>query len=172
MEEEQDRDILWQAFLEFMRQGSNPDLTLEDLQRAAMDELQKSQESSNGMEQTAHTDEEPSSKRIKLMGEPHQQSSELGVDLSPSLELPKNQVVSLEAVDIESKAFLQVLQQKDVPPDILAAWMIRCLNRCHPNSQIRLPRICWVSILPWNSISVGKVYPVPFCSRCVMLCGP
>ena len=123
VQEEQDRDILWQAFLEFMQQGSNPDLTLEELQRAAMEELQKPQESSNGMEPAANQDEEPSSKRIKLMGEQQQQPS---VDPSPPpLELPKNQVVSLEAVDIEAKAFLQVLQQKDVPPDILAAWMIR-----------------------------------------------
>ena len=44
VQEEQDRGILWQAFLEFMQQGSNPYLTLEELQRAAMEELQKSQE--------------------------------------------------------------------------------------------------------------------------------
>ena len=108
------------------------------------------------MEPSANQGEEPSSKLIKLMGEQQQpQPSEKGVDPSPPLEVPKNQVISLEAVDIEAKAFLQVLQQKDVPSGILAAWMIRdgtslaqapelpLFEPLPPKfSRIRLPRIC------------------------------
>lgn len=76
-------------------------------------------------EEIPESDEQPASKRIKLeMAD----SDTLNVNTVPpgkSLELEASNVVSQDAVDIEGTAFLSVLQQKELPQDIMAAWMIR-----------------------------------------------
>ena len=141
VQEEQDSDILWQAFLEMM-QESNPDLTLAELQQAVIAEQQQaatggdqkpsatpSSVLSSGMSTTDMGTDEPASKRVKLEPDIAVTSAATEeVNLPPpppSIELQKTHVLSKEAVTVEAQAFLSVLQQKEVPQDVMAAWMIR-----------------------------------------------
>mmetsp|Transcript_13659 Transcript_13659/g.37758 ORF Transcript_13659/g.37758 Transcript_13659/m.37758 type:complete len:551 (+) Transcript_13659:251-1903(+) len=126
VQDEQESDILWQAFLGMM-QESNQELTLADLQEAVRTEQQQKQDQKPPAVGSTPYDEgqqEPASKRMKL----DLTSDANDVNMTPpppAPELEKIHVVSQEAVKIEAEAFLSALQQKEVPPDILAAWMIR-----------------------------------------------
>ncbi|KAL7557986.1 hypothetical protein ACA910_021102 [Epithemia clementina (nom. ined.)] len=135
VQEEQDRDILWQAFLEMM-QADNPDLTLTSLQQAVISEQQEKQNLEQSTAATSSVlsiaepdsvemNDEPASKRMKLANAQKDQAAHGITSQTTSPELQKIHVVSLEAVEIEAKAFLEVLQHNELPPDVLAAWMIR-----------------------------------------------
>jgi len=130
VQEEQDREILWQTFLEMMQENS-PELTLSALQEAVQSEQAAAAPAGGGdLGDSNHGDDHdgPAQKRIKLEAPETGSGVTDMVNMTPPPhppEMEKNHVISSEAVDMEANAFLSVLQQKEVPPDILAAWMIR-----------------------------------------------
>jgi hypothetical protein len=129
--DEQDSDILWQTFLEMMRQQKeNPDLTLEELKAAvATNEPVASMTEDPEDEDSAM---EPERKRIKVEGgaavpDAAPSSGAFGL---PSVAAPpepaaKVHVVIPEATKAEETAFMPILAQPDLPPDLKAAWMVR-----------------------------------------------
>uniref|UniRef100_A0A7S3P7M0 Uncharacterized protein n=1 Tax=Amphora coffeiformis TaxID=265554 RepID=A0A7S3P7M0_9STRA len=134
-EQEQDRDVLWHAFWEMVKEQNNkPDMTLEELQTAVLSEHQPDAAASATpafvqSESTITADDqygdEPAYKKIKL---------EDGTTLPPppthtptpppTFTDNKVHVVVPEAVKVQEQAFLEVLQQPDLPPEIRGAWMM------------------------------------------------
>lgn len=132
VKDEQDRDVLWHAFLEMVKEQNNtPDMTLEELQTAVLSEHQPSPVKSKP-EDGYDSTEEPAQKKIKL---------EDGTALPPppnhtptppppvaaghgNNNTTKVHVVVPEAVQTQEKEFLQILQQPDLPPEIRGAWIM------------------------------------------------
>lgn len=120
--DEQDQNLLWSEFLEMMRK-SNPDLTLTALQSAVYTE----QQDYSG---TVSAEPVPSSVQSSSLLSPRKRSQEESdsgdAEMPDSAEAPMlTHVVTAESVDIESKAFGEAVQQKSLPPDLAAAWMVR-----------------------------------------------
>jgi hypothetical protein len=129
--DEQDSDILWQTFLEMMRQQKeNPDLTLEEL-KAAVATNEPAAAMTDDPEDEDST-MEPNRKRIKLDGDvpdaPPSSAAFGGpppTGSAPEEAAAKVHVVVPEATKAEATAFMPVLAQPDLPPDLKAAWMVR-----------------------------------------------
>jgi tetratricopeptide (TPR) repeat protein len=127
VQDEQDRDLLWNDFLEMM-QMTNPDLTMKTLRQAVLEEQ--------------HSAELPPLKRRKVNdGEDSGNTSIRSSDLlesnpsnSISGDTSKTHVVTLESVEQAAAILLPAWQAllcssstatTGLPPDILAAWMSR-----------------------------------------------
>lgn len=119
--DEQDKNLLWSEFLEMMRK-SNPDLTLPALQSAVHKEQQEGYSASASAEPVPSSIQSSSLvlSRKRLYDELDAGDTEMP-DPAPFL----THVVTAESVDIESKAFGEGVQQKSLPPDVAAAWMVR-----------------------------------------------
>ena len=136
---EQDRDVLWHAFWEMVKEQNNkPDMTLEELQMAVLSEHQsaaaanvtpatvKSEPTMPNNEDHQHNDE-PAYKKIKLedgVALPPTPPHHFTPTPPPPLNDNKVHVVVPEAVKVQEQTFLEVLQQPDLPPEIRGAWMM------------------------------------------------
>lgn len=134
VQEEQDRDVLWQSFLEMMQQQrDNPDLTLEELQQAVMtapdnenttSSMDMEEEDDEGNMKSSSSPLEPLRKKIKM--ESSLDDTDAATQSAPAAALQKKvHVVIEESVESAAASFLQLLQQPDMPAEIRAAWMIR-----------------------------------------------
>jgi hypothetical protein len=114
--DEQDRELLWQEFLNMMRQ-SNPELTMAALKEAVEQEHQGDMKAdsilSSGVETRPDQDvEAPPSKRLKMEDQEEE-------------EQQRTHVVTADTVDQEAKEVLATVQQQQLPPEIAAAWLVR-----------------------------------------------
>lgn len=114
--DEQDRQLLWQEFLEFMRK-SNPSLTLQSLQAAVESEhLRGSSPVPPGAMSPPRSGSPvpPASKKARLEGENTEEPQQ-----------SKTYVVTADAVEAEAAEVLQRTNQPSLPPEVAAAWMVR-----------------------------------------------
>jgi tetratricopeptide (TPR) repeat protein len=116
--DDQDRQLLWQEFLEMMRK-SNPQLTMASLQAAVENEHLGSTTTSpvpSGSVSPLRSGSPvpPASKRQKRWGK-----------ADDGAEESKTHVVTAESVEAEAHDLLQRTNQSSLPPEIAAAWMIR-----------------------------------------------
>lgn len=125
VQDEQDRELLWNDFLEMMR-TTNPDLTMAALRKAVAEQDDPSS---------------PPSKRLKLVGDNNDDNSDgaslvkLGTTTTTAFAESKTHVVTLESVQEQAKQFADQLLQRHaksstttthgMPPDVMAAWMSR-----------------------------------------------
>ena len=121
--DEQDRQLLWQEFLEMMRK-SNPQLTMASLQAAVENEHLGSSGTSpvpSGSVSPVRSNSPvaPASKRQKRLGRADEAATADGE------EEPKTHVVTSDSVEAEAKDLLQQTSQSSLPPEIAAAWMVR-----------------------------------------------
>jgi hypothetical protein len=145
VQDEQDRDILWNDFLEMM-QMNNPNLTMKTLRQAMMEQY-TSTSNNNNTSQNDHPP--PPSKRQKVHSntDDDHNGSAASTDndtLMNDRENSKTHVIMLENVEEEAMKFVQqwssaLLLNSDnnasimngsgggggIPPDIMAAWISR-----------------------------------------------
>lgn len=127
--DEQDRELLWNDFLEMMR-ATNPNLTMAALRQAVTE--QETTISANNLP--------PSAKRLKLGDSDDYNNSESAVISSVSTKITttasaitesKTHVVTAETVEMEAQQQLaEALQPHNaathnLPPGVMAAWMSR-----------------------------------------------
>ena len=137
--DEQDRNLLWNSFLEMMRTVNDPDLTLQDLQQAIDIQEQPSTSSADNFEP-------PASKRPRLYSSDHSLSSIPAVasatatatatatavikreegTLTLENEPPtRTHVVTATDVSTEAQASLQLVDPQTADPAWKATWMVR-----------------------------------------------
>ena len=118
--DEQDQNLLWSEFLEMMRK-SNADLTLPALQSAVHSEDHSATALAEPIPSSVH-----SSSGVQSRKRTKEESDAGDTEMSDAGGAPLlTHVVTAESVDVESKAFGEGLQQKSLPSDIAAAWMVR-----------------------------------------------
>ncbi|CAB9526530.1 expressed unknown protein [Seminavis robusta] len=115
VKDEQDRQLLWQEFLEFMRK-SNPSLTLASLQAAVENEH---------LGVTDNSPIPPGAQSPVRSGSPVPPASKRARWAEPQAEESKTHVVMLESVEAEAAELLNRTNQPHLPPEIAAAWMVR-----------------------------------------------
>ena len=133
--DEQDRELLWNDFLELMRE-TNPELTLQALQEAVEREATAEAAASSAFQQqqegtTGIDDNGPAAKRLKqsdLLEFNQQQQQQ-----QQKPESSQTHVVTMDNVEHETKRFAEAYQflnhgkdpSHQLPPEIMAAWMTR-----------------------------------------------
>jgi hypothetical protein len=119
VQDDQDRQLLWQEFLEFMKK-SNPSLTLASLRAAVENEHLGTAAAAAGSPlppgamspvRSASPTAMPASKRSRW-GEPPAEES-------------KTHVVTVDAVEAEAQDIFQRTSQPQLPPEVYASWMVR-----------------------------------------------
>lgn len=113
--DDQDRQLLWQEFLEFMRK-SNPQLTLASLQTAVENEHLAASGSpvpTGSMSPTRPGSPVPPAAKRTRWGD------------EAATEESKTHVVTAESVEAEAQDLLQRTNQPSLPPEVAAAWMVR-----------------------------------------------
>jgi len=128
--DEQDRQLLWNEFLEFMRK-SNPSLTLSSLQAAVENEHLGTAASSTSpvpgggrlspvrSNSPGPNGNQPPNKRSRWGSAPNEDTS------METEEESKTHVVTAESVEAEAQELLQRINQPSLPPEVAAAWMVR-----------------------------------------------
>ena len=141
VQDEQDRDILWNDFLAMM-QINNPNLTMKTLRQAMMEQYSNSTNNNNSKSVNDHRP--PPSKRQKFLG-----SSDDDFDAknnnndSDDAEHSKTHVIMVESVEEEAMKLVELWSSSillhdhnnnnnnasnvmsGIPPDIMAAWISR-----------------------------------------------
>lgn len=120
VQDQQDRELLWNEFLELMRKR-NPDLTLSELKQAIAEQDQST------------PDAVPSNKRVRSdsndsMGLSQQPdvnpSSQAAIPQEPQEE-SRTHVVTASDVDVEHKALEEITNSAQNDPAFMTAWLVR-----------------------------------------------
>lgn len=140
VQDEQDRDILWNDFLEMM-QINNPNLTMKTLRQAMMEQYSSGTSSHTT---TSNDQRPPPSKRQKLFSDKdsHDGSSNENDAFANDIESSQTHVIMMESVEEEAMKYVQQWSSSllnldmaspsnssnvtgGIPPDIMAAWISR-----------------------------------------------
>ncbi len=140
VQDEQDRDILWNDFLEMM-QINNPNLTMKTLRQAMMEQYSNSTNDNNSKSVTSNDHRPPPSKRQKVLGDNDDDyDAKNNSNDSDDAEHSKTHVIMMESVEDEAMKLVQLWSSSillhdhnnnasnvmsGIPPDIMAAWISR-----------------------------------------------
>ncbi|KAG7370807.1 tetratricopeptide repeat protein [Nitzschia inconspicua] len=131
VQDEQDRNLLWNEFLEMMK-TNKPDLTLAALKKAVQDEhlgdARNSPRPQNVGSGGADTDDDenmyddllPDAKRPRI-----EKSSATIIKQEDTSEESRTHVVTASDVKTEETALEEIIQSAKSDPQFLAAWMVR-----------------------------------------------
>jgi tetratricopeptide (TPR) repeat protein len=122
--DEQDRNLLWQEFLEMMK-TSKPDLTMERLKQGIAEEHGGAQPQSvtsaaSADEDDVYGDLMPDAKRQRT-GSPKIKQE----DPNEAAQVSRTHVVTASDVKTEETALEDIIQNAKSDPQFLAAWMVR-----------------------------------------------
>lgn len=126
--DEQDRTLLWNEFLEMMKQ-TNPSLTLAELKKAVEEEHLQSKQGTALVDRKSPVP--PSSTTMggaatttSPTGERPEKRPRLGGSPVPPPQSTKTHVVTADSVKTEADGLLDIIQA-GLPPEISAAWFMR-----------------------------------------------
>lgn len=109
--DEQDRNLLWNEFLEFTRNiTENPDMTLSELQQAIQEEHLEEEQQQDDQQH------EPASKRPRLIQSFKEEDESLAI---------RTHVVTPSDVDLEIEGLTEAVQNVPNDPTFMAAWLVR-----------------------------------------------
>ena len=122
VQDEQDRNLLWNEFLEMMRQ-KNSDLTLTQLQQAIQEEHGGGISGPDGVTSSSPVPNN-ASKRPRLGSGDVQVKQEPTV-MEEEQDAPRTYVVTASDIDSETKALQEMTKNAQQDPAFMTAWMVR-----------------------------------------------